>query len=134
MTNVIAAVLALFFSADLGPVLPPRTSPYIMQLNYRVQKLTSESKFDEAGKELGGWPGPVIGYDATALPASFAKSLAQAVKIWEDAMNGKVKFVPSDKPLVVFGFEQSSKMGLAAPEWKDGKVHADIPLSWGEGI
>ena len=134
MTNVIAAVLALAFPAvELGPVLPPRTSPYIMQLNYRVQKLISESKFDEASRELDGWPGRVIGYDASALPASFSKSLAQAVKIWEDAMDGKVKFVQSDKPLVTFGFEQSAKMGLAAPEWKDGKVRADIPLVWSEG-
>ncbi len=135
MTNVIAALLALVLPApDLGPVLPPRTSPYIMQLNYRAQKLISESKFDEASKEMDGWPGTVIGYDATALPASFAKSLTQAAKIWQDAMDGKVKFVQSDKPLVQFGFVQDSKEGLAAPEWKDGKVHADIPLNWGAGI
>jgi hypothetical protein len=126
-----AAILVLVAQPHVGPTLPIGCNQHIHQLNTKVQLLLSQSKFTEALTALDSWPSGEIGYSADGMPESYRAALEAGVKVWSQTVDGKVKFVRSNKPLVRLTFLNVDGETLPEPSWKDGQLIAPIPISIG---
>lgn len=122
----LAALLVLQTPA-IAPSLPPRCTQRLYDTSFAVQQALSDGRFQDAQAALDKWPTGSIGYDVEGqIPAG---AEAEAADLWKSASEGRVTFARSSQPLVLFKVTESVA-AASPPEWREGKLYAEIPASY----
>jgi hypothetical protein len=133
MIAVIAALAIAVACADLGPVLPARTSPHVLLANLAAQAKIAKGDFAGAGAALAAWPVGPISFSDAGVPSEFAGAAEEAAKIWSEASDGKVKFAKGSEPFVKFEFVPMPADPTQNLSFENGAVIASIPIRFTDG-
>ncbi|MEO7453593.1 MAG: DUF1573 domain-containing protein [Fimbriimonadales bacterium] len=127
------ALVAFLVLQQPGPVLPVGTAPHLAELNFTVQKSLEAGDFDVARAAFAKWPTGKVTYSAAGLPTAFDASKGAASALVKEIAGGHVDFEEGADPRVVFTFGSLPPDGASEPEWRDGKVYLEVPVTDRDG-
>jgi hypothetical protein len=126
-------LLAILVLQQPGPVLPVGAAPHLSSLNLDIQRRLSEGDFAGAQAAMSTWPTGRLTFRADGLPQSYAHSPSAASALVKQASGSRVDFAPGSDAKVVFTFNALPPDGPKNPEFRDGAIHMEVPVTDRDG-